>query len=209
MFPFLVFLVALAAYLPLQDAVQDVLSHVALHAQRSHGHHQDHMTGLVNQQRPRLFELRRTRPHDLGRFAQGQSFISALNIAYGVGTNGRGSKSRGIAVGMTSSQLAPGVRRVRACYSRRESWLVHCPAPACRELLLNPVVMAALAAQRADIIIGTVSVNYYVLPDVKQRGSSSSRAVGTVLWLVRRDSPCTPAARSGTTKSHHTARSAA
>lgn len=185
MFPFLVFLVALAAYLPLQDAVQDAMSRMSrFMPKEAMGIIQDHLTGLVNQQRPRLLSFG-VLITIWGASRGVNAFISGLNIAYGVKDKRSWFKVQGIAVGMTlASSLLVFVAFALIILGGKVGLYI------AQHLYVETYYSTLWSWLRwplsALIIIGTVSVNYYVLPDVKQRIKFiiPGAVIGTLLWLL-------------------------
>lgn len=185
LFPFMVFLVALVAYLPLQGAVQEALVRMdKFMPKEAMGIIQDHLTGLVNQQRPNLLSLG-VLATIWGASRGINASISGLNIAYGVKDQRSYIKVQAIAIAMTVAssllvfiafaliilgghvgQFIANQLHVGQYYSTLWSWL---------RWPLSALVIAA-----------TIAANYYVLPNVKQRFKFivPGAIIGTLLWLL-------------------------
>lgn len=185
MFPFLVFLVALAAYLPLQDAVQDVLSRMSTFMPKeAMGIIQEHMKGLVNQQRPRLLSIG-VLITIWGASRGVNAFLSGLNIAYSVKDKRSYFKVQAIAVAMTvASSLLVFVAVALIILGGKVGFYI------ADHLHLGNYYNTVWSWLRwplsALVIVLTVGVNYYILPDVKQRLKFifPGAVIGTLLWVL-------------------------
>lgn len=184
-FPLLVFLVALAAYLPLQDAVQEWLTRLArFMPKEAMGIIQEHLTGLFHQQRPNLLSFGVL--FTIWSASRGvNAFLSGLNIAYGVKDRRSYFKIQGIAIGMTlASLLLVFIAFAMLILGGKVGFFI------AEQLQLGRYYKILSSGVRwplsALVIMGTVAVNYLILPDVKQRLKYvvPGAAIGTVLWLL-------------------------
>ena len=184
-FPFLVFLVALAAYLPLQVAVQEALSRMsAVMPKEAMGIIQEHMNGLVNQQRPRLLSVG-VLITIWGASRGVNAFLSGLNVAYSVKDKRSYFKVQAIAVAMTlASLLLVFVAFALIILGGKVGFYI------ADHLHLGRYYTTVWSWLRwplsALVITLTVGVNYYVLPAVKQQLKFilPGAIVGTLLWLL-------------------------
>lgn len=185
MFPFLVFLVALAAYLPLQDAVQDVLTRMStVMPKEAMGIIQEHMKGLVNQQRPKLLSIG-VLITIWGASRGVNAFLSGLNIAYSVKDKRSYIKVQAIAVAMTvASSLLVFIAFALIILGGKVGFYI------ADHLHLGGYYNTVWSWLRwplsALVIMLTVGVNYYILPDVKQRLKFifPGAVIGTLLWIL-------------------------
>ena len=185
MFPFLVFLVALAAYLPLQDAVQDVLTRMSTFMPKeAMGIIQEHMKGLVNQQRPQLLSVG-VLITIWGASRGVNGFLSGLNIAYSVKDKRSYIKVQAIAVAMTvASSLLVFVAFALIILGGKVGFYI------ADHLHLGHYYNTVWSWLRwplsALVIMLTVAVNYYILPDLKQRLKFivPGAVLGTLLWIL-------------------------
>lgn len=185
MFPFLVFLVALAAYLPLQDAVQDALSRMStVMPKEAMGIIQEHLKGLVNQQRPRLLSVG-VLITIWGASRGVNAFLSGLNIAYSVKDKRSYFRVQAIAVAMTvASSLLVFVAFALIILGGKVGFYI------ADHLHLGRYYNTLWSWLRwplsALVIMLTVAVNYYILPDLKQRLKFilPGAIIGTLLWIL-------------------------
>lgn len=184
-FPFLVFIVALTAYLPLQGAMNELLGRIAMvMPKEAMSVIQDNLNSLINHPRPKLLSV--------GVFitiwsaSRGMNaLITGLNIAYQVKDRRPYWKIQALAIGMTLASttmlllaftlmvlggklgfyLADKLH-IGTVYSMVGSWL-RWP-------------LSAL------VLLLTMSVNYQVLPDVQRkfRIFTLGSVVSAVLWVV-------------------------
>ena len=184
-FPFLVFIVALAAYLPLQDTVQEWLGRMAqFMPKEAMGIIQDHLNGLFNNQRPRLLSVGVL--VTIWSASRGvNAFITGLNIAYGVKDKRSWFKIQGIAIAMTlASLLLIFVALAVLVLGGKIGFFIadHLQLGKYYNILSSGLrwPLAAL------VIMTTVGVNFYILPDVKQsfKFIAPGSIIGTLLWLL-------------------------
>ncbi len=184
-FPFLVFLVALTAYLPLQDTVQEWLGRMSrFMPKEAMGIITDHLEGLFNQQRPNLLSVGVL--VTIWSASRGvNAFITGLNIAYGVKDKRSWFKVQGVAVMMTlASLLMVLVAFAVLLLGGKIGYVIanYLHIGKYYDLLSSGLRWPLAAA----VIMLTVGVNFYVLPDVKQRFKfiAPGSILGTLLWLL-------------------------
>jgi membrane protein len=184
-FPFLVFLVALTAYLPLQAEVDEALHRVAMvMPKEALALIQDHLTGLVKNQHPQLLSL-----GILATIWSASRGVSAsldgLNRAYAVRDQRSYFKVQGLAIGMTlASALLLFVAFFLIMLGGKLGFFI------AGHLHLRGLYTFLWAGLRwplsALTVMLTMAMNYYVLPDVKQRFTRilPGAVIGTLLWLL-------------------------
>jgi membrane protein len=184
-FPFLVFLVALAAYLPIQGAVSDVLTRLSrLMPKEAMDIIQNSLTELTRHRRPRLMSI--SILATIWSASRGVSALtSALNIAYGVQDRRGYLKIQASAIGMTLASalficsafalVVLGGKLGFQLASRLHSGRYYLALAAAVRWPLSAAVMMLSAA-----------MNYYVLPDVKPGFWKivPGAVLGTLLWLL-------------------------
>ena len=185
LFPALLFLVTLAAYLPLQDAVDELLVQMAdLMPTPAFGIVTDHVQGIVRDGRPRLLGLGILAT--IWSASRGVDALRrALNLAYDVKETRPFWKVQARSIGVTLA----GASLVPAAFAM---------------ILLGGDAGAALAARAGVerefvlvwawlrwpitslVVILASAVAYYVLPDVRQqwRYITPGSVLSTVLWLA-------------------------
>ena len=185
LFPFLSFLVTLAAYLPVQNAVPDLMQRLnALMPDQALAIVQDQLNRLVYVQRPRLLTLSLVLA--IWSASRGVDAIrTALNLAYDVKESRAWWKTQAMAVGITviGAVLVLVSLTVIALGGKAGEWLAgHFGVQQVYAVVWGwlrwPITMV--------LIMFVAAVLYYFLPDVKQewRFITPGSVVGTTLWLL-------------------------
>ena len=185
LFPFLFFLVTLAAYLPVRGALDDLLARIQpLMPQEAMGIIREHLDALVTRQRPRLLTF------GLGLAIWSASrgvdaLRTALNLSYDVKESRPWWKTQGIALIVTlgTSVLMLFAVSAMALGGNVGLWLAE-------KLHVDRFWPLLWAWARWPItalgIMFVLAVLYYFLPDVEQewRFITPGSVVGTILWLI-------------------------
>lgn len=185
LFPFFFFLVALAAYLPIQGYVDDLLDRLAAFMPREAMQLlRDHLSALVNQTRPRLLSFGLLL--SLWSASRGVDALrSGLNAAYDVSESRPYLRVQLNAIGMTLGAtllvlLASAVIVLGGRLGLRLADAIG----------LGGAFQLAFGLLRwplsALLIMSTVALSYYALPDVKQtfRFITPGSVIATLLWLL-------------------------
>ncbi len=186
LFPFLFFLVTLAAYLPFaHGAVEASLQRIApLVPGDALSLVQDQLNSLVNQPRPKLLTIGLVVA--LWSASRGMDALrTALNLAYHVPESRPYWKTQGVAILMTvvGTLLIPVSFTVFLLGGRVGEWLAE-------RLHIESVFYLIWSWLRwpftAALVMLVLALCYYVLPDVKQRFKyiTPGSVMGTVLWLA-------------------------
>ena len=186
LFPFLFFLVTLAAYLPFSHgAVEAALTRVApLIPGDALSLVQDQLRSLVNQPRPKLLTLGLAVA--LWSASRGVDALrTALNMAYDVPESRPFWKTQGLAMVMTllGTLLIPLSFGLFLLGGKLGEWLAE-------RLQVEQVFQLVWSWVRwpfvAALVMLVLALCYYVLPDVKQRFKyiTPGSVIGTGLWLV-------------------------
>jgi membrane protein len=186
LFPFLFFLVTLAAYLPFaHGAVEAAITRVApLIPGDALSLVQDQLRSLVNQPRPKLLTLGLLVA--LWSASRGVDALrTALNMAYDVPESRPFWKTQGLAMMMTllGTLLIPLSFGLFLLGGKLGEWLAE-------RLQVEQVFHLVWSWLRwplvAALVMLVLALCYYVLPDVKQRFKyiTPGSVIGTGLWLV-------------------------
>ncbi|HMI82960.1 MAG TPA: YihY/virulence factor BrkB family protein [Polyangiaceae bacterium] len=185
LFPFLFFLVTLAAYLPLGDEVTDLFARAkGFVPEQALAPVEQHVSNLLTETRPKLLTLGLATA--LWSASRGIDAIrKALNLAYDVDESRPWWKVQGLAVVMTSATailvllsiavlLLGGKLGFWLSDQLGVSWAVPVVGSFARWPLTGLVIMLALA------------LTYYLLPDVEQKLKfiAPGAACSAVLWLI-------------------------
>jgi membrane protein len=184
LFPFLSFLVTLAAYLPVQGAVQDLMQRLdALMPEEALAIVQDQLGRLVYVQRPKLLTLSLVLA--IWSASRGVDAIrTALNLAYDVKESRAFWKTQAMALAITvvGAVLVLVSLTLIALGGKAGEWLasqvgVQQVYALIWAWLRWPITMA--------LIMFVAAVLYYFLPDVEQewRFITPGSVIGTLLWL--------------------------
>lgn len=185
LFPLLFFLVALGAYLPLQDEVSDLLGRLsAIMPREGLQILQDHLQSLLNDQHPKLLSLSLVLA--IWSASRGvDAFRNALNLSYGVKDARPYWRVQLIAIGVTlaSTLLVLSAFTALVLGGKLGFFLadrLHIGRAFAVVWAWLRWPTSALAAMLAVALI------YYVLPDVKQRFKfiTPGSVLGTLLWLL-------------------------
>jgi membrane protein len=185
LFPFLSFLVTLAAYLPVQGAVQDMMQRMGeLMPDQAMAIVQDQLGRLVNVQRPRLLTVSLVLA--VWSASRGVDAIrTALNLAYDVKESRAWWKAQGMAIAITvvGAVLVLVSLTLIALGGKGGEWVAG-------QLGIQHFYTVIWAWLRWPItmllIMFVAAVLYYFLPDVEQewRFITPGSVVGTALWLL-------------------------
>jgi membrane protein len=185
LFPFLVFLVTLLAYLPVQGATEELVTRVAqiMPAQAANIlRHQVNRLTMV--QRPRLLTVGII--FTLWSASRGVDAIrTALNLAYDVKESRPFWKTQGMAVAVTviTAILVPLAVAAFALGGTAGEWLADHLGVARWYALIWAWLRWPIIAL---VLMFVVAVLYFALPDVKQewRFITPGSVTGTLLWLA-------------------------
>lgn len=186
LFPLLFFLATLLAYLPIPSGTVDYLIERISHLMPGEALAlvRDHLRALVHQPRPRLVTV--TFAVALWSASRGVDALrKALNLAYDVTETRPLWKTQGLAILMTvvGTLLIPVAFAVFILGGRLGAYIAN-------QLQLVDEFYIVWSWGRwpftAVLIMLALALNYYVLPDVKQRFKyiTPGSVVGTVLWLA-------------------------
>ncbi len=186
LFPFLVFLATLTAYIPgVRSSVATMLSRArAILPPQAMGIIDQHVHGLINQPRPKLLTIGLI--VTLYSASRGVDAVrKALNLAYDVKESRPFWKTEGIAFGMTIGGALLVLVGVAALVAGGDLglWLA-------QRLDIGKEYVIAWSWLRwpvtAMVIMFCAAIGYYLLPDVEQefRFITPGSIVGTLVWLV-------------------------
>jgi membrane protein len=185
LFPFLTFLVALTAYLPLQGAMQELLARLnELMPGEAMAIVQDQLQKLLTVQRPRLLTVSLLLA--VWSASRGVDAIrTALNLAYDVKESRPFWKTQTMALGITVIGAVVVLVSIALIVlgGKAGEWLAS-------QLGIQQVYAMVWAVLRWPItmflIMFVAASLYYFLPDVEQewRFITPGSVAGTVLWLV-------------------------
>jgi membrane protein len=185
LFPFLTFLVALTAYLPLQSAMQELLARLnELMPGQAMAIVQDQLQKLLTVQRPRLLTVSLL----LAAWSASRgvdAIRTSLNLAYDVKESRPFWKTQAMALGITVIGAVVVLVSIAliALGGKAGEWLAS-------QLGIEQVYAMVWAFLRWPItmflIIFVAATLYYFLPDVEQewRFITPGSMIGTLLWLV-------------------------
>lgn len=185
LFPFLVFLVTLIAYLPLGGAAQDLMGRLsAVMPHEAMGVLSEHMDNLLHQPKPHLlgFGIVVTL-YSASRGAD--AFRKALNIAYDVHESRPFWKVNGVALVSTILGALFGLLGVAmiAAGGKAGEWVAE-------KVHLDKQFVFVWSWLRwpttALVIMLVAALGYYLLPDVKQKFKyiTPGSVLATVFWLL-------------------------
>jgi membrane protein len=185
LFPFLVFLVTLIAYLPLGGAVQDLMAKLqAVMPKEAAGLISDHLNSLLTKPKPHLLGLGVLMTlYSASRGAD--AFRKSLNIAYDVHESRPFWKVNGVAFLATILGSVFGLLGIAmiALGGKGGEWVA-------TKVHLGKQFVVVWSWLRWPttmlVIMFVAAVGYYLLPDVKQKFKyiTPGSASATVLWLV-------------------------
>lgn len=185
LFPFLFFLATLMAYLPLNHSVDTILDRLrTILPSQAMGLIDEHIHALVS--RPRAGLLTFGLLITLYSASRGfDGLRKALNLAYDVKESRSFWRTELLAIGMTVGGAVLGALAVTALVAGGYAgfWVA-------RQLGIASVYVFVWTWLRwpvtAAVIMLAAAVNYYVLPDVKQKFKyiTPGSVAATVIWLV-------------------------
>ncbi len=186
LFPFLFFLATLMAYLPLEDAVEEMLARLAeFMPAAAFELIAGHLTRLIEQPRPNLLTLGLLTT--LWTASRGvDAFRKALNLAYDVSETRALWRTQGMAIALTVGSAVLLLASFAGIVIGGR-WTLELAA---RHIVGGEQIALVWSVLRWPVaalaMMLAAGLNYYLLPDVKQRVRFivPGAAVGTLLWLA-------------------------
>jgi membrane protein len=185
LFPFLVFVVSLTAYLPLQSSMNELLGRLAMvMPKEAMNIIQENLNSLVNHPRPKLLSIGVL--ITIWSASRGMNgLITGLNIAYQVKDKRPYWKIQAIAIGMTlaSASMLLLAFTLMVLGGKLGFYLAE-------RLHVGSIYSVVGSWLRwplsAFVLMLTMSVNYQLLPDVQRkfRIFTVGSIVGAVLWVL-------------------------